>query len=227
MTLAAERDAGTPRKASARAPMTLPPTTVNGRSALAPSRRKRIATQVSASGRTPRGNRANHPTPAPATATPRSRHTTATPQPAASKALRMGLAPVENTRTATTATPAIQAVLITQLIAPDPPHETRPRPRRHDKSPFIPSCRWTSHVAPVRGAARRPSTLRRRRRPDGEAKLVAPKAYDEAAAPAQAAASPKGGPVKESRALRARAEPCAPSDSRGFRTPRSDRRPPC
>src|SRR5208283_4914986 len=140
MTLAAERDAGAPSKVSARAPITSPPTCVIGRRALAPSRRKRMATQVSTPGWRPGGNSADHPRPAPDTAIPRSRQTTATPQPAASKARTTGSAPVEKTRATAAATPAIHAVLITQLIESGPPRQKsplRPKPLRSQNSPLV------------------------------------------------------------------------------------------
>ena len=60
-------------------------------------------------GRTSRGNRRNHPTPAAATAAARSRQTAATPQPAASKARRTESAPVHRMRKTTAATPETQA----------------------------------------------------------------------------------------------------------------------
>ena len=48
MTLAADSEAGAPRKVRTRAPITSPPICVIGNSALAPSRRKRMSTQVHA-----------------------------------------------------------------------------------------------------------------------------------------------------------------------------------
>ena len=116
MTLAAANVADAPVvSARARAPIASPPTWVIGKSAFAPSRKKRMRTQTRAGGRARSGKSKNQPKPAPISATPRRTTTATTPHPDAATAATTLAAPIHRMRATAATTPASQASLARRL----------------------------------------------------------------------------------------------------------------